>query len=100
MLDLTTLKTRYMEMKMIDGKVLQINKPNQRMIKYLSELNKGDSDEQLQKITDLSIMIINNNREGIVYKAKELEKELNLDMMMAIIESYMKFIKEVLANPN
>lgn len=106
MLDLTVLVDKYFEIKMPNGEVVSIKKPTQKMALILSnnaemlEAQKNsDVETMLSKVNEKVAIILNHNKEGKVFKDDELNS-LNYDMIQAIVNGYLNWVKELNNNPN
>lgn len=106
MLDLSILKEKTFELKLKNGNILQIKKPNKLLlnnlygfamkIDYLTDIG------EIQKETDAIILsILNNNKENITLEVEELEVlGIDLSIETLIFKHYFEFVKEVMSNPN
>ncbi|MGU8365164.1 hypothetical protein ACV3NC_14365 [Clostridium perfringens] len=106
MLDLTVLVDKYFEIKMPNGDVVSIKKPTQKMALILSnnaemlEAQKNsDIETMLSKVNEKVAIILNHNKEGKVFTNDELNL-LNYDMIQAIVNGYLNWVKELNNNPN
>ncbi|MDK0734739.1 hypothetical protein P7A61_04055 [Clostridium perfringens] len=106
MLDLTVLVDKCFEIKMPNGEVVSIKKPTQKMALILSnnaamlEAQKNsDVETMLSKVNEKVAVILNHNKEGKVFTNDELNS-LNYDMIQAIVNGYLNWVKELNNNPN
>lgn len=106
MLDLTVLVDKCFEIKMLNGEVVSIKKPTQKMALDLSnnkELIEAEKNKDIEKvikiINDRVMIVLNHNKEGRVFKAEELT-DLNLDIIKLIVEGYLQWVKDLNNNPN
>ena len=108
MLDLSALyNAKFFEVKMLDGSVLNIIKP---AIDFLVELegffqiqnskSKKVDIKQIATLTEeMATKILNNNKEGISIEQNYVRR-LGFDLQLLIIREYIKFTRELMANPN
>ncbi|MGL5766018.1 MAG: hypothetical protein ACRCX8_10300 [Sarcina sp.] len=99
MLDLTALEIKYLEVKMLDGNVINIKKPTQKMINFLVKMQGLEAEKQVEALDELVTMIVNNNKEGVAYIKKDISA-YEMEIKEAIITTFAKFSKEIMANPN
>lgn len=102
MLDLTTLREQTMNIKLLDGEALDLRKPSQKLLLALVDLQKkmenATLEEQLNDIRDITLEILNNNKQGKIFT--DLGADYDLQIMQAIIVGYGEFINEVMAQKN
>lgn len=101
MLDLNTLKQETFDVKMLDGKIVHCKKPTQKMfLFFLDATNKipeAKEAEIFKLIDDVIFMILNWNTDG--REIKEIDS-IDIDMKMAIVNNYAKFLNEILSRKN
>lgn len=101
MLDLSTLKNKYLTIKMLDGREIELRKPNDELYLKIEEFQNVDlnnSKEVLEETTKLTIDILNRNKQKEVFT--ELDEEYDLSIRTAIIKEYIAFTKDIDENPN
>lgn len=107
MLDLTILSEQYFELKLLDGRIINLKKMTQGMIisttaidKAIEKANKAKEYEKVLTLnTDRLELILNHNKEGIKITRKEIE-DLTPDLMGAIIIAYSEWMQNINSNPN
>ena len=88
MLDLTLQKKLY-KIKWVDGEVLRLNPPTQRVYKNILNMQKYKEDEEILKsVYETTMEIINSNTSG---KVVENIADLGLDTCLLIIQDYFDF---------
>ena len=96
MLDLQALSNKYLQMKLIDGTVLDLMQPNEELFVKLDAVQSGLKDEKascvIATISDLAIEILNQNKQG--FKFTKLPGEYNVGLKTAIVAEYTKFVRE------
>lgn len=89
---------------LLDGTKLEIVKPSQEMVIHmqrLEQLDENNDEEVKDAYDDLTLRIINSNREGKIYDSQYIKDQLNdIQVQFAIVMSYWEFIKELLNVPN
>ena len=107
MLDLTILSEQYFEIKLLDGRIINLKKMNQRMIINTTSIDKAiekaNKSKEYEKVLNLNIdrleLILNHNKEGVKISREEIE-ELTPDVMGAIIVEYTEWMQNINNNPN
>ena len=102
MLDLTVLQESYFPIKLLDGATIRLKKPSQGLLLQFiafKNIQQANLDEQFDAITKLTAAILSNNAEGRTFTAADLN-EYDLVILQAIIQGYIEFLNEVMANPN
>ncbi len=107
MLDLTILSEQYFEIKLLDGRIINLKKMNQRMIINTTSIDKAiekaNKSKEYEKVLNLNIdrleLILNHNKEGVKISREEIE-ELTPDVMGAIIVAYTEWMQNINNNPN
>lgn len=107
MLDLSVLQEEYLPIRMLDGEVINIKKPSQKMIMTISTLDKKivscQKKEDIQGVlngnTDRLLLILNNNKENKII-TREMVEEFTPNTMGVIVMEYMKWVQEINENPN
>lgn len=102
MLDLTVLQEQTLEIKMLDGSILRIKKPSQKLmldfIAFEKAIDGVEVEEQMKEISELTLSILNNNTAGKHFE--ELDLEYDFTIQQAIITAYGRFINEVMSQKN
>lgn len=110
-LDLTAFNNVLWDITLLDGTVLHIEKPKQKLILEIADMQKKAMDieahpdnytpeQALALSNDLVLKILNSNIEKKVFKKDYIEKNLNFAMIQAIIKGYMSFVQDVNSDPN
>lgn len=99
MLDLSNIgKDKYYEVRLIDGKELKLNRPNQKMIQFLINIQSMANDnkdlETIKAFSELFAWILNRNTEGIVYDSEKLANEYDFSLIGLLIKDYFEFWNE------
>lgn len=53
----------------------------------------------LEKLNELCVKILNNNKEGRNFTCEEVSMNLEFPLITAIIQAYTDFTKEIQSNP-
>ena len=96
MLDLGNLKTNLYEIKTIEGEVIKIKAPSQRLFNKMLQLQNIEDKQSLETINvlyDVVLEILNLNTAGKEFAAEYVE-QFDLTAIAAIITDYFTFIGE------
>lgn len=107
MLDLTTAfgKNEY-EIKLLDGRTLQLKRPTQAIQQTILEIlpmvkDKEDEAKAIPLIVELFVRILNRNVNDIEFTNDEIEDEYSLEIMVYVIQDYfIHWNKEIADNVN
>ena len=107
MLDLSIIVEQYFELKLLDGRIINLKKLTQGMLITTTAIDKAiekaNKAKEYEKILNLNIdrleLILNHNKEGIKISKEEIE-ELTPDIMSAIIIAYSEWMQGINNDPN
>ena len=103
-LDLSVFQEETFDIKFAEDDILHVKKPSEDLaIKLLAHVNiKGDIEPQeMLKITrDMTLSILNHNKDDRKFDNKFVKDKLPLNMQIAIIKGYTNFMVELENNPN
>jgi len=96
MLDLNTvLDEKYYDIKLLDGKILHLDRPSQAMIENTLVVDKvadsGNTEGTVKALAILFMRILNRNNEGIKFEYNELTEVYSFEVMGYVIEDYFNF---------
>lgn len=102
-IDLSVFQEETLDIKLLDGSMVRITKPSQRMVIEMlkfKELGEDTPAEVLiQSVNKIVANILNSNDAKKFFDIKFVE-DMNLKMKLAIIKAYGEFITGVQSNPN
>lgn len=103
MLDLSTIgKNKYYEVRLIDGTELKLNRPTQKMLQFMLNIQDLANDskdlETIKAFSELFAWILNRNTDGKEYKAEEVASEYDFAIIGLLIKDYFSFWNEDTAN--
>lgn len=102
MIDLSVFQEETLDMKMPDGRMINIVKPNQKMVLELmnfQNLGEEEPEAQIAALSTIVCKVLNSNKNGIVFTEEEV-KEFNFQILSAIITAYGEFVNAITSNPN
>lgn len=96
MLDLQALSNKYLQIKLLDGTVLDLMQPNEELFIKLDAVQTGLNGKStiavVNTINDIAIEVLNQNKQGI--KFTNLPSEYTVQLKSAIVAEYTKFVRE------
>lgn len=101
-LDLSVFQEETLDIKTVDGRLLHIVKPTQRMVIEMMgfrEIDENTPPEEIAAALDrIALMILNNNREGVRFDADAVAA-LSADAKTAILAAFTQFTTHLQSNP-
>lgn len=94
MIDLSrTVKSKLFPIKLVDGEIMKLKAPSQKMLINMVELGNGemDTEEQLKVVYDIILKILNRNINDRHFDLEQVSDEIDLQTAMIVIEEYLKF---------
>lgn len=105
MLDLSVYEQKSWEVKLLDGRIIHVLKPDILMLIEIERFEKAKNSktnklENISKsLVSMTQRILNENEEGISLTIADIKK-LGFQLQLAVINGYQTFIREVMDNPN
>lgn len=98
MLDLRDYKKEnYYELTWFDGQVLKIDALKQGDLKKMASMSINTNDENAaDNLLELASLILNNNKNNIVFSEQEIIEQLDVEMMNKIVVGYVQFLASIL----
>lgn len=105
MLDLSLLNNKTFDVKLFDGSVLNIRKPNNELFKETQKMaNIAKANKEDDKIIPVTYSfltkVFNRNMNDRKFTQQQIESEIPLDIAVILINEYSKFISEVMKSAN
>nr|DAU96699.1 MAG TPA: hypothetical protein [Caudoviricetes sp.] len=101
-LDLSVFQPETLDITMLNGEVIHIKKPEQGMVIELFKFRKLSEDANAKKairaLNDMTALILNNNEDDVHFDRKSIEA-LSIDVKLAIVNAFTKFVLKVQSNP-
>lgn len=102
LLDLSVYQEETADIRMMDGQLLHLKKPSQKMVidmLQLGTLSPELNGTEIQRALNLVLLeILNNNADGLTF-GEETAEALTLDMKLAIVSAYSEFATKLQSNP-
>lgn len=96
MIDLSrTVKSKLFPIKLVDGEIIKLKAPSQKMLIDMVEMNDSvDVEEQLKTAYEILLQILNRNINDRHFNLEQVNDEIDLQTAMIVIEEYLKFFYE------
>ncbi len=102
MIDLSVFQEETLDMKMMDGREINIVKPTQKMVLELmnfQNLREEEPEVQIAALSTIVCKVLNSNKNGIAFTVEEVG-EFSFQILSAIITAYGEFVNGIASNPN
>ena len=108
MLDLSVFREQYFDLKLLDGEVLKLKKPTQRMVIemmgyeliFKDTKNHKNIEMMVDTFSQMILDILNNNANEKVFTKEFVEENFDFALGMTLVQAYMGFVQELNSNPN
>lgn len=104
MLDLQAFQEKTFEVKLVDGTIINLRKPSQKLVidimAYEEKLKDKNIKVVIESFVGLMVDILNNNTDGRKFNKAYVEKYFSLDLGKIFLEAYIDFVQEIQADPN
>jgi hypothetical protein len=105
MIDLSIISQKTFDLKMQDGTLLNIRKPNNQLFNDVFKIIKlieanGEEKNIINAIYIILARILNRNMNEIKFQQNVIEEIIDLDTAMYIVQEYWKFVQEVMQDIN
>lgn len=105
MIDLTVISQKTFDLKLQDGTVLNIRKPNNQLFNDVFKIIKlieanGEEKNIINAIYIILTKMINRNLNDIKFQQNVIEEMIDLDTAMYIVQEYWTFVQEVVQDIN
>lgn len=96
-LDLRVLQEKTWEVILLDGRVVHIYKPTQKIRYMMNDFQEcTDAASQMVLVSDIVREILSHNREGVTPDLADYD----LSIKLAVIRGYSQWLTELLSDPN
>lgn len=105
MYDMSKLKKRYFDIKLKNGRVINIETPKLKVLKKISSLSKiQDSgkltDEEINDLSEAVVLALNKNKQGYKITSKTIEEEWNIEEIMDFLNNYFEWVNDNMSSKN
>lgn len=102
-IDLSVFQEETLDFKLLDGRVINVVKPTQKMVIELMNFRNIQDEEpeaQVAALSSIVCKVLNSNKNGIAFTEKEVEQNFNFQILQAILTAYSEFVNGIASNPN
>ena len=100
MYDMTKINERYWQIRLRNGKVLNIEVPKLKVLKRISKLSKvvdtnNITEDDMENLINALAIALSHNKEKYNVSDKWIEENLNINDVQEILEQYFNWISEI-----
>lgn len=105
MYDMTKFKTRYFNMKLKNGKIIDIEPPKMKILKKianLSEVKNNDelSEKDIANLTEAVSLAFNKNRQNYKLSVEKIEEEYDIIEIVDFLNAYFDWVNSIQNSKN
>lgn len=105
MYDMTKFKPRYFNMKLKNGKVIDIEPPKMKILKKIANLSEVKNNEELSEqdianLTEAVALAFNKNRQGYKITAEKVEDEYDILEIVDFLNAYFDWVNKIQNSKN
>ena len=105
MYDMTKLKTRYFDIKLRTGKILNIEPPKLKFLKKIAALSEvKDTDDlgekDIENLTEAVALALSKNRQNFKISKEQVEDNYDIDEIMDLLDNYFKWVNSIQNSKN
>lgn len=99
MLDFSSRKKKYYDLKLHDGTKLSLPTPTMKVFDSMFEIYKNSDSVDIDTMRQLLLEILSSNKQGIKITDEQIQA-FDVEDLYELLMSYVKFVQGVLADPN
>lgn len=105
MYDMTKLKTRYFDIKLKNGKILNIEPPKLKVLKKIAALSEVKNTEELgekdiSKLTEAVSLALSKNRQNFKISTEQVEDNYDIDEIVDLLNNYFEWVNSIQNSKN
>lgn len=105
MYDMTKLKTRYFDIKLKNGKILNIEPPKLKVLKKIAALSKVKNTEELgekdiSNLTEAVSLALSKNRQNFKISTEQVEDNYDIDEIVDLLNNYFEWVNSIQNSKN
>lgn len=105
MYDMTKLKTRYFDIKLQNGKILNIEPPKLKVLKKIAALSEvkdtGELGEKdIENLTEAIALALSKNRQNFKITKEQVEDNYDIDGIMDLLNNYFDWVNSIQNSKN
>lgn len=104
MYDMTKLKTRYFDIKLKNGRILNIEPPKMKVLKkisVLSEIKEEDlTGSDITNLLEAVSLALSKNKQGVKISAEKVEEEYDIFELVEFLIAYFNWVNQIQESKN
>lgn len=105
MYDMTKLKTRYFDIKLKSGKILNVEPPKLKVLKKvaaLSEIKDTDNlgEKDIENLTVAVSIALSKNRQNFKITIEQVEENYDIDEIVDLLNNYFDWVNSIQNSKN
>lgn len=105
MYDMTKFKTRYFNMKLKNGKIIDIEPPKMKILKKIANLSEVKNNEELSEqdilnLTEAVALAFNKNRQNYKLTVEKIEEEYDIIEIVDFLNAYFDWVNSIQNSKN
>lgn len=105
MYDMTKFRTRYFNMKLKNGRVIDIEPPKMKVLKKISALSETKDSEDLSEndianLTEAVALALNKNKQGYKVTANNVEEDYDILEIVDFLTAYFNWVNSIQNSKN
>lgn len=104
MYDMTKLKTRYFDIKLKNGRILNIEPPKMKVLKkisVLSEIKEEDlTGSDITNLLEAVSLALSKNKQGVKISAEKVEEEYDIFELVEFLTAYFNWVNQIQESKN
>lgn len=105
MYDMTKFRTRYFNMKLKNGRVIDIEPPKMKVLKKISALSETKDSEDLSEndianLTEAVALALNKNKQGYKVTASNIEDDYDILEIVNFLTAYFNWVNSIQNSKN
>ena len=91
MLDLGELTQQFYQIKMINGEIINIKKPSEKLLRKLFKLqNISENEQAIDAMYEILVEVLNNNVNKKVFNKDEILDSIDVGTASLVIQDYLE----------
>lgn len=100
MYDMTKLKTRYFDIRLKNGKVLNIEPPKLKVLKKIAALSAVKDTEEfgekdIENLTTAVSLALSKNKQNFKISTEQVEDNYDIDEIVDLLNNYFEWVNSI-----
>ncbi len=105
MYDMTKLKTRYFDIKLKNGKILNVEPPKLKVLRKIASLSEvkttGElTENDIKNLTEAVSLSLSKNKQNHKITPENVEENYDIDEMVDFMENYFDWVNSIQNSKN